>query len=368
MRLLHVHARFDPLGEAMATVQFIRALPAGVDHSVVAAEPIAPEAQRAAGSDVTFPENFPALGGPLMPARLHRIGMAMRDFDLVLTHGPNTLDVAMAATLLAKVLALPPVLHHEDLLDATDASRRRTWYRRIALGRAAGVVVPSVRLEALALGAWQQPRARVHRIAPGAVQPAKKPRPDALPRLIKREGERWLGSIGALTPEGGAEHLVQVLAALPEAWQLVLVGEGPAGESLRAQALQLGLAHRVHLVGLLTDPLPALGLFDLFAKGGEAEMAPALVAAAMAAGVAFAAPRAGDLDEWLGEGGDEQLCASDDEAALAALIGGLARDDARRRALGEANRLRAAELFEPTAALAARREACAAALGTARFP
>jgi glycosyltransferase involved in cell wall biosynthesis len=355
----------------MASVQFIRALPAGVDHAVVAAEPIAPEARRVAGAGVVFPDDFPALGRTLLPARLRRIGMALRDYDLVLTHGAGALDVAMAATLFAKVLALPPVLHHEDLLDASETDRpshRRTWYRRVALGRVAGLVVPSARLEALALGAWQQPAARVRRIVPGATIAARKPRPDALPRLIKREGERWLGSVGALSRKNGTAALLRALTALPEDWHLVVVGEGPAGEALRAQALALGIAHRLHLVGFLADPAPAFGLFDLLAIGDGAETPPAVIASAMAAGLALAAPRAGDLGEWLGERAGAQLCAPGDEAALVALIGDLARDDAKRRSLGEANRLRAATTFEPGAALAARRGACAAALGLARFP
>ncbi len=369
MRLLHIHGRFDPLGEAMGTLAFIRALWAGIDHAVVAAEPITPEARAVAGSRVAFPEDFPRLGGAPLPARLHAIGAAMHEYDLVITHGWRAIDAALAVTLFGPQLAIPPVIHHEHVLDAVEAagpSRRRTWTRRIAFGRIAALVVPSQRIEALALGAWQQPEGRVRRIAPGADLAAllRKPRADALPRLIKRPGEFWLGALGALEDEAGALRLVRALAALGEAWQLVLPGEGPARSAIRAEALRLDIAHRVHMPGALGDPMPVIGLFDLFTHGGGIEPAPEIVAAAMGAGLAFAAPRIGDLGEWLGEGAAAQLTAPDD---CANLIVHLADDPRQRPTLGDASRRRAVGFAQDTV-IAALRRTCADALGQERFP
>jgi glycosyltransferase involved in cell wall biosynthesis len=373
MRLLHVHTRFDPLGEAMGTLMFIRALPAGVENAIVSADPITDEARTAVGGRAVFPD-FAPLGGAPLPKRLHRIGAALRNYDLVLTHGWGAIDAVLAATLFGAQLGLPPVIHHEHVLDPAEArqlSRRRTWTRRVAFGRVAALVVPSPRLEAIALGPWQQPASRVRRIGPAAdlAALARKPRGDVLPRLIKRPGELWLGAIGALDEDAGAGalSLVRALAPLDDAWQLVLPGEGPARDAVRAEALRLAVAHRVHMPGMLGDPVPALGLFDLFAHAGAREPFPGQVAAAMGAGLAFAAPRVGDLAELLGAGADAQLVAPDDDAAFTGLIARLADGPSACDALGEANR-RTAAAFARDAVLAQFREVCAAALGRERFP
>src|SRR5690606_19722127 len=109
--------------------------------------------------------------------------------------------------------------------EAQGLTRSRNWYRRIALGRAAALVVPSRRLEAIALTAWQQPPARVKRIANGIPTAAygRKPKPDALPRVVKHPGEKWLGTLAGLRAVKNLPRLVRAFAGLPEEWQLVIV-------------------------------------------------------------------------------------------------------------------------------------------------
>ena len=54
--------------------------------------------------------------------------------------------------------ALPPVIHHEDGCNADEAVRLshvRNLYRRMALGAADAMVVPSHRLETIATRAWK---------------------------------------------------------------------------------------------------------------------------------------------------------------------------------------------------------------------
>src|SRR5690606_31501226 len=135
--------------------------------------------------------------------RLRRIAAAMAGYDLILTYNWGAMDAVMAHTLYADVHKLGPLIHHEDGFNEDEAKRlklRRNWYRRIALGRSAALVVPSRRLEAVALDAWAQPPHRIHRIVNGIPTAAfaKKPRAAALPGLIKRKGEFWVGSLGGL--------------------------------------------------------------------------------------------------------------------------------------------------------------------------
>jgi hypothetical protein len=119
----------------------------------------------------------------------------------VLTYNFGAMDAVLAHTLFGDLLRLPPLVHHEDGFNQDEVTRRkasRNWYRRIALGRASALVVPSQRLEA-SPDEWHQPRGRVHRIVNGidTAAYAKKPKADALPRLIKRGARngwaRWRG-------------------------------------------------------------------------------------------------------------------------------------------------------------------------------
>ena len=156
-----------------------------------------------ARSTLTIPATSRRWPGSPLPGRLQRLAQALGGFDLVLTYNWGAMDAVMAHTLFGQKLGLPPLVHHEDGFNEDEAGglkRSRNWYRRIALGRASALVVPSQRLEGIALDAWHQPRWRVQRIANGIDTAAYgiKPRRDALPRLIKRPGELWLGTLAGL--------------------------------------------------------------------------------------------------------------------------------------------------------------------------
>lgn len=367
MRILHIGARFDGGGAARRTERLIHALGPQVEHNIV---PAAGSAE--AGSSVTLSEDFPALAGAPTPARLQRIARAMRGYDLLLSHGWDAIDAPMAHTLFGQFLGLSPLVHHEDELDPSEAagrSRRRNWIRRVALGRTAALVVPSRRLEAFALGAWQQPPARVRRIAFGIDLPAyaRKPRPDALPRVVKRKGELWLGAMAPLQPGEHLHRLVRALPLMPEHWQLVIVGEGPEREPLRAEALRLNVAHRLHLPGDAGEA-GAIALFDLFALASDCERFAGAVIGAMAAGLAVLAPNVGDLGETLAEENRGLLTPQGDEPALAGTIATLAVDGAQRRGIGEANRRKARAEYDAQAMIADLRTVYAQAMGRRSLP
>ncbi|MES2491671.1 MAG: glycosyltransferase family 4 protein [Pseudomonadota bacterium] len=375
MRLLHLHSSFDAGGKELRSARLMNRFGGGIEHSVVSTQPGALGAAAALAQDlrVEFPASFPALAGRRTPARLQTLARAMLGHDLVLTYNWGAMDAVMAHTLFSKALRLPPLVHHEDGFNADEASglmRGRNWYRRIALGRAAALIVPSRQLERIAFDAWAQPRWRVRRIANGVdtaayARPAK---PTSLPRVIKRNGEFWVGTLTALRPVKNLPRLVRAFAALPDNWQLVIAGEGPERDAIRDCALSLDIGHRVHLPGFIARPAEVVGLFDVLALSSDSEQQPVCVIEAMAAGLPVAAPAVGDIAEMVAPANARFIVPPADETALGAALQALAADPGLRRTVGQANRARAAAEFDEGTMVAAYRQAYADALGLGSFP
>ena len=347
----------------------------GVEHTVVSATPGALGAAQAipASIPVSYPDDFPSLTGKPFPRRLQRLARAMHPFDLVLTYNWGAMDAVMAHSLFADRLDLPALVHHEDGFNEDEAVRlkpMRNWYRRIALARTAALVVPSERFEQIALGAWQQPEWRVRRIGNG-IDTAAYGRPvrnDALPRVVKREGERWLGTLAGLRPVKNLPRLVRAFAALPEEWHLVILGEGPEREAIKAEASRLQVGYRVHLPGFVPDPAKVTGLFDLFALSSDSEQFPLSVVEAMATGLAVVSTDVGDVADMLTPDNRPFVVDRDDEVALADALVRLAENPGLRKAIGTANRTRARTLFDERAMIASYRQTYAEALGQSKFP
>lgn len=375
LRVLHLHSSFDAGGKERRSVALMNRFAQGVVHSVVSAEP----GRMGAAKDlskavkVQYPLAFPPLAGKFGVRRLQTLAKGMQGFDLILTYNWGAMDAVVAHALFGPGLGLAPLVHHEDGFNADEAVKLKTtrnWYRMLGLSRAQGLVVPSGRLERIALETWRQPRAKVHRIANGIDTAAygRKARPDALPRVIKRPGEKWLGTMAGLRPVKNLPRLVRAFAGMPPEWQLVILGEGPERDAIFDEAMRLGIGHRVHLPGHVADPAAAIGLFDLFALSSDSEQFPLSVVEAMAAGLAVAAPAVGDIAAIVSEANGPFIVSPGDEGALAGALAALAVDDAGRAAIGRANRERARSEFDEATMAARYAQVYAAVLGRASFP
>nr|WP_137676092.1 glycosyltransferase family 4 protein [Parerythrobacter lutipelagi] len=373
--VLHLHSTFSAGGKELRCVQLINAFGSGVCHTIVSAVPDRLEAARLISNDieVTYPQDFPPLQGRPTPGRLHRIAQGMRGYDLVLTYNWGAMDAAMAHTIFGQHLGLPPLIHHEDGFNEDERHKLKTsrnWYRRIALGRASNLIVPSETLEEIALETWRIPINRVRQIPNGIDTQAfaKPPRGNALPGIRKREGDLWLGTVAGLRKVKNIPSLVRAFSSLPEPWQLVIVGEGPEAQAIGDEARRLGIADRVHLPGFARDPRRFVGLFDIFALSSDTEQFPISVVEAMAAGKPVAAPAVGDIAHMLSDENARLISPAGDEDALAGTLLHLAGDADRRQSLGQANQLKARSDFDEKAMIATYRRLYANAMGRSTLP
>ena len=351
--ILHVHSTFSPGGKELRCVQLINAFGVRARHTIVSAEPdqLGAAKRIRQGIAVTLQPDFPALKGLPTPGRLQKLAKAMRGYDLVLTYNWGAMDAVMAHTLFSDAFDLPKLIHHEDGFDESELvkrKQRRTWFRRIALGKSSGLVVPSSVLEEIALVEWQQPLGRVKRIPNGIDTGAfaAKPKTDAIPRLLKRPGEKWVGTLAGLRPVKNLPRLVRAFAAMPDDWHLIVCGEGPDRARIEAEIDRLELNDRVHLPGAVDDPAKVVGLFDIFALSSDSEQFPLSIVEAMAAGRPVVAPEVGDIAEIVAEENQAYLAKTPSEEAIARELVALSGDAKLRDTVGKANRAKARAQFD----------------------
>jgi L-malate glycosyltransferase len=271
----------------------------------------------------------------------------MRRFDLVLSYNWGAFDAVMAHHLLGG----PPLIHHEDGFNEDEADTlksRRNVYRRIGLAGAFKLVVPSLRLERIALRAWGQTPGRVVRIANGVpTEHFSAPPSAAIPGLERRAGELVIGTIAGLRAVKNLPRLVRAFAAMSSRnCRLIIVGTGPESERVAAAARQAGVGDRLLMPGFLGDPARWIGHFDIFALSSDSEQFPISLVEAMAAGLPAVATAVGDVPSMVSEDNRPLIVERDDEAALAAGLDSLAERPDLRRAIGEANREKAIAAYD----------------------
>ena len=355
VRILHAHSTFGRGGKEMRAVRLMNAFGAAAEHEVITASPGELDARDALdpGIRTEFPEDAPPLAGrPGLP-RLFRLSRYMRRFDLVLTYNWGAFDAVMARHLFGG----PPLVHHEDGFNEDEAGElktRRNLYRRLGLGAAHRLVVPSARLEAIARKAWAQPAGRVVRIANGIDTSRYAAAPSQpVPGLEPRPGELVIGTVAGLRAVKNLPRLVRAFAAMTaKEARLVIVGAGPESERIAAEARRLGVADRLLMPGFLADPARWIGHFDVFALSSDSEQFPISLVEAMAAGLPAVATAVGDVAKMVAEDNKPLIVEAEDEPAFAAALDSLAERPDLRRAIGRANRERAVADYDEAGMIA----------------
>ena len=198
------------------------------------------------------------------------------------------------------------------------------------------------------------PRAGLRPLARGARRrPQRHPAAAAIPDG-ERAGRRAAARRALGVPDGGAlcvavgnlypvkDHatLLRAQAELPDA-RVAIAGRGDEEAPLRRLAGELGLADRLHLLGLRDDVDTVLAAGDVFVQPSRSEGLPLAVLEAMAAGLPVVATRVGGVAEAVAEGETGYLVPSGDPPALAAALRKVLAAPDRGAALGARGRQRA---------------------------
>lgn len=349
-RILHCHSTFMLGGKEARAVRLMNAFGKAAQHTVLTAVPGALAAAEAidAGIAVSFPNEAPSLTGKPSPMRYRRLARYMQQFDLVLTYNWGAMDAVGARRLFPN--SCPPLIHHEDGFNADETAKlnwKRNAFRRLTLPAARHLIVPSQKLEEIAREVWQRPD--VIRIANGIDVTAydAAPKPNAIPGLIRREGEVIIGTLAGLRVVKNLPRLVRAIAPIANA-RLVIVGDGPEREVIIAEAKRLGLPQRLIMPGFLPNPASYIGLFDIFALSSDSEQFPISLVEAMAAGLPVVCTDVGDVRHIVAPENARFVLPPADQHGFSTALAQLTRDPRLRKLMGGANRAVATASYSET--------------------
>ena len=284
------------------------------------------------------------------PRALPRLVRAIRGSRCDVVHA----HLEYAATLVppaARIAGRPALctFHHV----AVPLSRKEALKERLAVASAntsANVVfVSRASLESFAQ-VYGGPRRNWSLIENGVdldqFTPEREPAP---PDLDVPEGAPLVTIVGALRWRKG--HWValdawpSVLASVPQA-RLLIVGDGPEAQTLRAKAHELGIEESVIFAGMRTDVADIIRASTLLVLPSQHEALPTTLIEAAACGRAVVATDVDGVPEVVEDGETGLLVPFGDAAALARALVALLEDEPRRLAMeGRARRL-AQERFD----------------------
>ncbi len=220
------------------------------------------------------------------------------------------------------------------------------WWQEGALRRFDGVVAVSrpLRDELTARGV------ATDRIAllPNAWLPSEPREHPAFGSVRPGSLEVRIGWVGRLIPIKGGDVFLRAIASLEAdaPWSSWIVGDGPERSELEALASSLGIRERVTFLGALEDAASIMHHFDLFVLSSHSEGTPMVLLESLGAGVPVVATAVGGVPGVVRDPEEGWLVAPGDPSSLAEALAEALKDPARRRARGEAGRVRVAREFD----------------------
>ncbi len=284
----------------------------------------------------------------LATLRLARLIRRLRP-DIVHTHTAKAGAVGRLAVLLAG-RRRPVVVHtfHGHVLRGYFGAAGSLLFRAIEtlLARVTDSLVavsPEVRDELVGLGVAPESRFTVVRLG---IELEPRVRCDEDPADVRRRYgigvDRFVvGWFGRMTAVKRTEDLLDTLAALRERGVdalLLLVGDGTDRDRLEQLAHGRGLAKSCLFVGYQEDVAPWYAVCDAVVLTSANEGTPVTIIEALAASRPVAATSVGGVPDVVEDGVTGFLVRRGDTHALAERLEILARDEQRRRSMGETGR------------------------------
>jgi glycosyltransferase involved in cell wall biosynthesis len=283
---------------------------------------------------------------PVSPACARSLAAAFRRHRIDVAHS-HEFSMAVYGAWASWLAGVPHVVTMHGSRYYAGRLRRRVALRS-ALAASKRTVAVSTRLaDQMSRDLWI-PRARIAMVSNGVR------RAPAAPKTLRDElrlsaADRLLVAVGNLYPVKGHTHLIDAMARLAErhsTLHLAICGRGPLGDALAAQARRLGLANRVHLLGLRSDVAASVAAADLFVMPSLSEGLPLALLEAMSAGSAIVATAVGEVGVALEQGAGGVLVEPGDSNALAAAIERLLGDQHLARTLGARAACKAAAEYD----------------------
>ena len=203
------------------------------------------------------------------------------------------------------------------------------------------------------------------RLIPNGVDTARfaPPSPDARAlgraRLGLAPDQFALGCVARMVPVKRHRDLIEALARLSGSrpgLRLVLIGDGPLEQALRAEAQRVGVGPLVHFLGRRQDVDTLLPLLDAFVLCSATEGMSNALLEAMAAGLPVVATAVGGNTEVVLDGQSGLLAPPAAPERLAAAIDRLVADPSASHAMGCRGRAHVERKFSDVAMIAAWRE------------
>ena len=353
--LLHVFSTFGCGGPQVRTARIINALGSSFHHTIVATDGRFDAASLLSRSaPATCVEPPPGKGAVTYPLVLRKLLRRIAP-DLLITYNWGAIDAVVAAQLGGGC----PIVHTEDGFgpdESVGLKRRRVWTRRVALRGVTATVVPSKTLRDIAVNTYWLRPGRVVYIPNGVdVLPFDSDaRAAARASLGISDAEVVIGTVASFRRE---KHLALLLEAfarlLDERLRLVLVGDGPTSEELRARSHALGLGARVVFTGHREETAPLYRSFDVFAMSSITEQLPFTLLEAMAAGLPCVATDVGDCAHALGTNRAPEVIPPNAMEEYVRALETVCASPSLRREIGVKNRERCVRLFSSDRMIAA---------------
>jgi glycosyltransferase involved in cell wall biosynthesis len=149
-----------------------------------------------------------------------------------------------------------------------------------------------------------------------------------------------MSTVGRLVARKSSVQLVEVLAGLRESNSyLVVVGDGPDAEAIREKAAQLGVTHRLRMLGMCSDAdkYAALSVSDLFVSASQHEGFGLVFLEALAFGLPVICYDRGGQTDFLKTGETGAVVKLNDQRGLTNAIDELLADGETRARIADNN-------------------------------